>query len=86
MITKGGYVVIMIRTQISLDPELYRDARERARREGISFAELVRRALSRILDPELGERPWMRLAGAIEDAGPDASQSVDAVVYDRDRP
>ncbi|MFN2421001.1 MAG: ribbon-helix-helix protein, CopG family [Gemmatimonadota bacterium] len=76
----------MIRTQISLDPDLYRRARREAKRRGISFAEFVRRALAHVLTTRPTDRPWMSLAGSIEDGGPDASRSVDAVVYGRPRP
>lgn len=76
----------MIRTQISLDPELYEEARREAASRGISFAELVRRALAQVVRQDGGEAPWLRLAGAVEEAGPDASLTVDAVVYGRERP
>lgn len=76
----------MIRTQISLEPDMYDEAKREARRRGISFAELVRRALGRALVERAGEHPWMRLAGAIEEGGADASRSVDMVVYGRERP
>ncbi|MFQ5744210.1 MAG: ribbon-helix-helix protein, CopG family [Acidobacteriota bacterium] len=76
----------MIRTQVSLDPDMYEEAKKEAVRQGISFAELVRRALGLTLAHRRGERPWMRFAGAIEVADPDASRSVDEVVYGRERP
>jgi hypothetical protein len=76
----------MIRTQISLDRDMYRRARQEAKRQGISFAELVRRALVHVLTKRPVDEPWMHLAGAIEDAGADGSASVDAVVYGRPRP
>lgn len=80
-----SYDVIMVRTQISLDRELYEDARREAARRGISFAELVRRALSHVVPAERDAQPWMELAGALEGA-PDSSQTVDSVVYGRERP
>ena len=55
----------MIRTQISLDPVMYDAARLEARKRGISFAELVRRALSEAI-PSAVDQPWMVLAGVIE--------------------
>ena len=76
----------MMRTQISLDPEMYEEARAEARKQGISFAALVRRALARALPGRSSDRPWGRFAGVIEDGGEDASATVDAVVYARDRP
>jgi hypothetical protein len=76
----------MIRTQVSLDEQLYEDAKKEARRLGISFAELCRRALSQMLGgPHLGE-PWMRYAGSVESGDPHSSRSVDEVVYDRRKP
>ncbi len=77
----------MIRTQVSLEERMYREARREARRLGISFAELVRRALARMI----GERgavtePWMRYAGSVESGDPDASRSVDEVVYGDPKP
>lgn len=76
----------MLRTQISLEPETYERARAEADRLGISFAELVRRAIARLLAGRDADHPWSRFAGAIEDAGSDASSSVDTVVYGRERP
>lgn len=39
-----------VRTQVSLDPELHRRAREHAARQGISFAEYIRRLVAEDLD------------------------------------
>ena len=72
----------MIRTQISLPQEDYEAAKEEAKRRGISFAELTRRALRAIL-PVDEERPWMRMAGMVESGDPDASRRIDEVVYGR---
>lgn len=77
----------MIRTQISLDEQAYREAKEEARRQGISLAEFLRRAVRLALPAHRrADRPWMRYAGALASGDPDASQSVDAVVYGRPRP
>lgn len=77
----------MIRTQISLDEQAYREAKAEARRQGISLAEFLRRAVRLALPARgRGDRPWMRYAGAVASGDPDASQSVDAVVYGRPRP
>jgi len=78
--------VIMVRTQISLERDMYEEAKKEANRQGVSFAELVRRALARVLRDGSSDEPWMRLAGIIEDPSPEASQTVDAVVYGRKRP
>ena len=76
----------MIRTRISLDPNLYERATAEARRHGISFAELVRRCLRQALTPEGVEQPWMRYAGTLEGDDPEASATIDDVVYGRTRP
>jgi hypothetical protein len=75
----------MIRTQISVDEELYARARQAARRKGVSFAELCRRGLEQLLAGEPSKQPWMSFAGMF-DGHPDDSASVDAVVYGRETP
>jgi hypothetical protein len=79
----------MIRTQISLDAESYRRAQAEARRQGISLAELFRRALAAAL-PASGKaatKPWLRFSGAITGGGPDESDTdhIDREVYGRGR-
>jgi hypothetical protein len=76
----------MIRTQVSLDEEMYREAKKEARRQGISFAELCRRALGQLLLRDSLSEPWMRYAGAVESGDPEASRTVDDVVYRRPKP
>jgi len=75
----------MIRTQISVGADLYARAREIARRQGISLAELCRRSLEEAVARQPTERPWMKYAGIVE-GNPEDSSSVDEVVYGRDRP
>jgi hypothetical protein len=75
----------MVRTQISLEEELYKEAQEEAQRRGISFQELCRRTLALALHPSKPAQPWMRFSGLVE-GDPDASASVDEVVYGRERP
>jgi hypothetical protein len=74
------YSVIMRRTQISLSSEEYEAARREAARLGISFAELVRRALRGVV-PLDDAQPWMRYAGMVETGDPRSSQTIDEVVY-----
>ena len=77
----------MIRTQISLDETAYRDAKTEAKRQGISLAEFLRRAVATALSGRrAGKQPWMRHAGALSSGDPDASRTVDEVVYGRGRP
>jgi hypothetical protein len=75
----------MIRTQISVDEDLYRRAKDVARRHGISLAELVRRSLERVVSDEPSNRPWMAFAGVFDGSEAD-SASVDEVVYGREAP
>jgi hypothetical protein len=76
----------MLRTQISLDADLYERARAEAARRGISIAELMRRALVAQLTSPSPDRPWMRYAGALDSGDTGASASIDDVVYGRGRP
>lgn len=77
----------MIRTQISLDEDAYREAKKEARQQGISLAEFLRRLVAAgIRHRRTGKQPWMRHAGAVSSGDPGASQSVDEVVYGRPRP
>jgi predicted kinase len=63
---------MMSRSQITLDPDLRRRARERAAKLGVSFAEYVRQAVEK----DLGERPARRPAvDAVFDLG--ASRGAD---------
>ena len=77
----------MVRTQISLDESAYRDAKAEADRQGVSLAEFLRRAVAAALaERHASEKPWMRHAGTLSSGDPDASISVDDVVYGRGRP
>jgi len=77
----------MIRTQVSLDEQAYREAKAEARRQGISLAEFLRRAVRVALPARRrADRAWLRYAGAVASGDPDASRSVNAVVYGRPRP
>ena len=75
----------MIRTQISVDKELYDRAKEVARRKGISLAELCRRSLEDALAQEPVDKPWMGYCGILE-GDPGDSETVDEVVYGRSQP
>lgn len=76
----------MVRTQISFDEELYRRAKQIARRRGVSLAELCRQGLIEVLGREPSGTPWMRHAGALSSGDEHASDNVDAVVYGRQEP
>jgi len=67
----------MIRTQITLEPEIKRRARQRASDLGVSFAEYVRRLLVR----DLGSSPSARHPAMIFDLG--ASDGSD-IAKDKD--
>jgi len=77
----------VIRTQISLEETAYREAKMEARRQGISLAEFLRRAVRLALPPRARTgRAWMRYAGVVASGDSNASRSVDRVVYQRPRP
>lgn len=76
----------MIRTQISLEPDTYEQAKDEARRRGISFAELVRKSLAEALKPRREDKPWMRYAGMFDSGDPDSTSTIDEVVYGREQP
>lgn len=77
----------MIRTQISLDESAYREAKTEAKRQGVSLAEFLRRAVAAALaSRRTASRPWMRHAGTLSSGDPNSSRSVDEVVYGRGRP
>ena len=75
----------MIRTQISVDQELYERAKDLAKRQGISLAELCRRSLQEAVSRQPSDKPWMAYVGDL-DGHPDDSSTVDDVVYGRDAP
>ena len=72
---------MMSRTQVSLDPELQRRARQRAAKLGVSFAEYVRRVVER----DLGGRPTARGRVAVvfdlgSSGGADVARDKDRMV------
>lgn len=78
---------MMIRTQISLDEEAYREAKAEARRMGVSLAEFLRRAVASALgDRGPRDQPWMKYAGSVSSGDESASRTVNEVVYGRARP
>lgn len=72
----------MIRTQISLSPLEYRLAKKEAQRQGISLAELLRRSLRHLLQPQ-NDKPWMTYCGLVESGNSQSSLTVDELVYGR---
>lgn len=84
-VIKSRYGDNMIRTQISVDEDLYRRAKILARRDGISLAELCRRSLQVAVAKQPSDKPWMAFAGIVE-GSPSDSESVDDVLYGRETP
>lgn len=50
----------MVRTQIQLTEEQARAVKEAAARQGVSMAELIRRAVERILEEDERKEAWRR--------------------------
>ncbi|MCP3963654.1 MAG: hypothetical protein GY719_37940 [bacterium] len=71
---------MMSRTQLTLEPEMQRRARERASQLGVSFAEYVRRLLAR----DLGEPEQCVEASAVfnlgDSGGADIARDKDALI------
>lgn len=78
----------MTKAEIALEPELYEQAQEEADRRGMSLTELVQKILREALQEAVEEleKPWMRYAGIFDSGDPNASQTVNEVVYDREKP
>jgi hypothetical protein len=72
---------MMSRTQITLDPELQRRARQRAARLGVSFAEYVRRAVERDLGPARRESRGVAVVFDLGSSrGADVARDKDAMI------
>lgn len=76
----------MVRTQISFDAELYKCAKEVAKQRGISLAELCRMGLREVLGRETSQAPWMKYVGMFTSDDDRTSETIDEVVYGRERP
>ena len=76
----------MIRTQISFDPDLYAEAKRVAKRRGVSLAELCRLGLRSVLGREVSQAPWMKYVGMFTSNDDRTSETIDEVVYGRERP
>jgi metal-responsive CopG/Arc/MetJ family transcriptional regulator len=84
----------MLRTQISFDEDLYREATATAKNLNISLAELCRRALRQTLQQlpknktkKSEKNPWLKYAGTAKGKPSDSRNSnIDSVVYGRKEP
>jgi hypothetical protein len=72
-----GYIM-MVRTQITLDPQIHKRARQRAAELGISLAEYMRRLVTK----DLGETPRVTDPSVIFNLG---SSSGSDVAREKDR-
>ena len=66
-----------VRTQIYLDPELHRALKDKAREEGISLAELLRRIARDYLRRELSRDDFFAIVGLGESGAGDVSGDHD---------
>ena len=76
----------MVRTQISFDESLYREAKKAAKQRGVSLAELCRLGLRTVLSAASKEHRWDSYLGVFESTDPRTSESIDEVVYGREKP
>lgn len=70
----------MIRTQVSLEPQEYKEAKREAKMRGLSLAALLRESLRSTVTRD-ATKPWMQYAGLVDSNDPDASRNIDEVVY-----
>lgn len=73
----------MKRLQISLEPELDEALGLEAEREGVSKAEIVRRALKQRVEPlpPIEEDPLFKMFGTFKGGGLRPGETIDDVVY-----
>jgi hypothetical protein len=71
---------MMARTQITLDPELQRRARERAAHLGVSFAEYVRSLVAKDLGRRRARTSPSAVFGLGSSGGADVAREKDAMV------
>lgn len=76
---RGDYGRVTV--YVSLERELYEQAKKEAGLRGISLAELVRKSLAETLKLRREDKPWMRWAGVFDSGDPDSSSTIDEVVY-----
>ncbi len=71
----------MIRTQISLTEEEYKEAKKQAKRLGISLAAFLREALKQLFPVDSSGKPWMRYRGLVASGDEHSSQNIDDLIY-----
>lgn len=75
--------IMMIRTQISLEPEQHRAAKRKAAELGLSLAEYIRRLVERDLpQPEPRRADLSRLFGTGNSGGSDVAEHKDDYIGD----
>jgi hypothetical protein len=65
------------RTQVYLDPEVHRRLKERAKEEGISLAELIRRMAKDYLRKEASPKDFLAIVGLGQSGKTDVSEKHD---------
>jgi hypothetical protein len=71
----------MKRTTVFLDEALLRRARQAARREGRSFAQVVREALAQYLAAPVGKRRLPSVAGMFDSGRTDISERAEELLW-----
>ncbi len=57
-----------------------------AKQRGVSLAELCRLGLRSVIGPPPSQAPWMKYVGTFTSDDEGTSESIDDVVYGRERP
>jgi metal-responsive CopG/Arc/MetJ family transcriptional regulator len=65
------------RTQVYLDPEVHRRLKERAKEEGVSLAELIRRMAKDYLRKEAAPKDYLAIAGLGQSGKTDIAEKHD---------
>jgi len=65
------------RTQVYLDPEVHRRLKERAKEEGVSLAELIRRMAKDYLRKEAAPKDYLAIVGLGQSGKTDIAEKHD---------
>jgi hypothetical protein len=77
----------MIRTQVYLPDEIYRDLKLLANSEGVNFSSLIREGAEKVIKSKKKKSDWRKFIGAGGKGGPkDLSSTIDYYLYGEGNP